>query len=657
MFMQIQSIILLATIIFIFWIGFLVMMKDSRSVVNKSFLVFLFGIALTLSGFLFMQWHLAFGLFDKAIHYGGLVTLFGLLLFSQVFPHGKALPRGRWLLYAPFPVIAIFIIPFNLLIRQAPFGMNGMTAPQNGPLLLPYVFFWGAYFFLCIYFLLSTYRHAERKEKMQMRYLFFGITFTFACLFVFDLLLPIFHISYFSFAGPISSTVLVGLTAYSISKHKLLDIRIIIQKGIIYIFLLGIIGILYVVLLQFLGYLIHKTTGLAVILSAGSVMLIGIFFIRPLDDYFRKITDPIFFKDRYDYAEVLHALSKILHTYISQTDIVKNSSELLKSIFKAEWVTFRLDDITAPSASAAALSAGIFFNGERIGVLELGPKKSGDDYTALDQQLLDTFAYQSAVALEKGRLFKKVEEYNTQLEKLVDERTLEIKKLQEDQKQAMIDISHNLQTPLAIVKGELDLLTDSPIYTEKMQVMKKSVVQVSQFIRQLLHLAKLDHSAFSVELAPFNISALVREQVEYFEVMAAEQNVEIRSSIPAGRICMRGNKKLLGELLTNLVSNSIKYRRHGAEKSFIKISLSENVNEIYLSVEDNGIGIPEEDIPDLFTRFYRGSRKSNAEGTGLGLAICLKIVQKHSGSISVESILGEKTVFTIIFPRCDKEPK
>ncbi len=489
---------------------------------------------------------------------------------------------------------------------------------------------------------------------MQFLYLFTGLSVFIFSIVVFDTILPVLGIYRFNMLGPDAGIIFFICAGYAIVRHSLLDIRVVIQKGLIYLSLFIVILGIYIASLQLLGYILHRITNTNVIISAGLVMVLGILFFRPLENYFRKITDPIFFKDRYDYAEVLHQLSKILHTNVSTADIIENSSALLRNIFKTDEVHFRLQTSEEEKRDPSkAVSINIVFEGRQTGILELGPKKSGDEYTPLDRKLLGTFAYQAAVALEKGRLYERVKEYNFHLEELVEQRTLEIKKLQEDQKQAMIDISHNLQTPLAIIKGDLELLSAMPVHAEKIKNVKRSIHQVSLFIRQLLHLAKLDHSAFNVDFAPVDLSALMLGEIEYFEVMAAEKKVRMTASITKKLIIM-GNKRLLGELLNNLISNAIKYRRKSTEESNINISLSEDGENAHLIVTDNGIGISPEDLPDIFVRFYRGSRKSNITGTGLGLAICKKIVEKHGGTITATSSSGERTSLTVILPLYNK---
>lgn len=647
------KIILLLIIVSVLTVGILVIKKNPRSIINRSFSIFLLGIVFFIGGFLLMGTRCSFDIFDKTIHYGGLTLLLGLFLFSQVFPNRETLPQKRWPLYIPFIVIAVGVIPFDLLIKEAPFS-GGEVIPSNGPLLFPYMIFWGVYFLLSVYFLIRTYIATTGKMRMQMKYLFTGIIIVLVCFFIFDLVFPLAGISSLALIGPVSSVILVWLAGYAIIKHQLLDIRIIIQRGLIYIVLFSIIFSSYVILLQLLGYLLHKAAGMTAVLSAGIVMIGGIFLVRPLEDYFRKITDSIFFKDKYDYPDALHKLSKVLHTNVSAGDIIQNSSTLLKAILKTEWVAFRLlENGEIRSDPGALVSTNIVFEGKRIGVLELGPKKSGDHYTPSDMKLLDTFAFQAAVALEKGKLYERVEDYNTRLEQLVEKRTLEIKKLQEDQKQAMIDISHNLQTPLAVIKGEIDLLSNTPLYTDKIKTVKKSITHVSLFIRQLLHLSKLDHAAFHVTLTQIDLSLLIREQIEYFEVMAAEKGIRITTSLME-KVTIRGNKRLLNELLTNLISNAIKYSKNNSKENTIEIFLSEDTDGVRLIITDDGVGISEKDLPDIFTRFYRGSRNSNTAGTGLGLAISKKIVEKHKGTIKAESALGEYTSFTILFPLSKK---
>ena len=421
----------------------------------------------------------------------------------------------------------------------------------------------------------------------------------------------------------------------------------------IYLVLLGLIIGIYVGGLQFVGYIFNRVTDMGGVLSAGFTMVLGILFFRPLERYFEKITDPLFFKGKYNYADALHRLSQILNTNLSQTEIISDSLVALKEIFKAKSVFFRSSGESQDESGVleeGSISVPIFFENNHLGAIELGPKLSGDSYNSRDVQLLQTFAFQAAVAIEKGRLFEKVEEYSAHLEQLVDDRTREIKCLQEEQKQIMIDISHNLQTPLAVIKGELESLPGFTDDKEKISAIKKSLTRVSNFIRQLLHLARIEGSSYDSDFSVLDFSALLREQINYFEVMAKENKVDIISNIPPN-VKIFGNKQLLEEMLTNLVANAIKYRNVDT-KSFATISLKDAGPDVELSVLDNGIGIAPADILKIFSCFFRASNDDRLpQGVGLGLAIVERIVLKHKGNISVSSTLGKGTEFLITFPK------
>jgi signal transduction histidine kinase len=629
-------------------IGILVFVNNWRSPVNQSFSLFLAGVTILSAGFISLKLQAPFSVFDPLVHYGGLIFLLGLFVFSQVFPGRTKFPILRWPLYVPF-IFFLSVVPTGWLIETAWFDASGKIVPVNGPLFIPYVLFACIYFLLSFGYFIQTYKNAQGKQRIQLEYLFVGmVVFAFSMVF-FNMILPSVGITSLYIIGPVSSIVVISLTAISIIRHNLMDIRVVVQRGFIYLILLGLVVALYVFGLQALSYFVHQVTNIAQIISAGSIMVLGIIFFGRVETFFEHVTDPLFFKDKYDYAEALHQLSKVLHTHVTQSAIINASTERLTSILKPQWVSFRFEHVNETNSSAV-LSMPIVFEGRCLGVLEFGEKRSGDRYSSQDIRLIETFIYQAAVALEKGRLYEEVETYSTQLEALVAERTKEIKQLQEEQRQTMIDISHNLQTPLAVIKGELELLRESSVEPEKMEAVRNSLTRISGFIRQLLHLAKLEHGAYSVELEPCDFTAIIRRQIEYFEVMSEENGVTFKSIVSEGRHVIMGNKRLLEELVTNLVVNAIKYRRRSSDP-YVVLGIGETEDSILVTVEDNGIGIPEKSLNHIFDRFYRTDEGAGAAGSGLGLAIVKKIADHHHAVIEVLSSVGQGTTFVLSFPK------
>jgi len=639
----------------------LIIIKQRKNLKNPVYLSFI------LSVFFLLLWTIFNYLADTTSNYAqalfytratipsGLMMFWFVFIFSYLFPEKTSNQRTVSLIYlasiATFSVLAMTkAVIRNVTIDPA----IGISNVDNSILFMPIMILLVAIFGHAIYNLFKKYSSLKGVFKEQVRYTLIGWGLFLVGVIVVSALLPLLTgNATLSKLGPFFSIFMVGLTTYAILRHQFLDIRIIIQRGLIYLVLLGIIAVIYISGLQVLGYFFSKVADINSVISAGITKVLGIFFFRPLENYFQRITDPIFFKGKYNYADALHRLSKILNTNLSQTDIVAASSLALKEIFKTAEVVFNFSDVREQISTKilrdGQASVPIIFESQQIGAIELGPKLSGDTYNSGDVQLLQTFAYQAAVAIEKGKLYEKVQKYSTELEQRVSERTAEIKKLQEEQKQIMIDISHNLQTPLTVIKGELEALAIPLADQDKIAAVEKSLMRVSDFIRQLLHLARLEGSSYDADFSSLDLSALAREQIEYFEVMAKENKVDIISNI-SPRIQIFGNKQLLAEMLTNLVSNAIKYRNIKV-KSVVTILLKETGQSIQLSVRDNGIGIAPEDIPKIFTCFYRASSDAHLPaGAGLGLAIAERIVLKHQGTMSVSSALGKGTEFRITFP-------
>ena len=642
--------------IFNLGLGLFVLIKQPKRIVNRAFATIAAGIFVWGTSIFLLSNTRIFG-WNTLIMYGFAILLYGLVIFASVFPEKTDLPWRRIAL-AFVPLFAIIILaPMGLIVRNGIFHPGSAPEPVNGPCFFVLVVLSAAYVGTSIWLFIRTFLRSRGREREQMRYFLLGLTVFVLCAFLFDIFLPAIHIYQLNFLGPISSIILTGATAYAIVRHDLLDVRVVIQRGIIYTILFAIILGAYSAGVELLGDLIHNLTETSVVIWGGVATVIGAFLVGPIERYFRKVTDAIFFKDTYDYADALHTLSRIPQTSLNRAEIITRSSENLRTIFKTENVEFIFDSSASAVSSArtvvgsATLSIPIVFETDVIGTLALGAKRSGDSYTKRDVKLLSTFAIHAAVAIAKADLHAQVEGHNAHLETVVEERTREIKKLQEDQKQIMIDISHNLQTPLAIVRNELEALDESTVDESSVSNAKDSVDRVSGFIRQLLHLARLEHSLYDVDLRDLDLSQLVQEQVDYFEIMAAESGVRIEADIRINCHIL-GNKRLLQELFINLVTNAMTYRSPKREL-VIRISLSCKDHRVEVSVADNGIGIESKNLPELFTRFYRVPQvdtKTVKEGTGLGLAIVKNIVERHGGTIRVESEIDAGTTFFFELP-------
>jgi signal transduction histidine kinase len=647
--------ILISCIVIAFdlFIGGYVLYNNPRKIVHWAFFSFAGGIGLLGLGFVLLFSTHNFT-FDKLIFFGGHFTILGLTLLSVTFPN-KALSKKFW--FAMIPLGGLFIAtPFNLIVKGISINNAGVLEPINGPGIGFFVFIVGGYIFFSIVAFLLNYHSSTGKARVQIQYLILGVILFALSLFFFNVLLPAIGYSSLNLLGPDSSIVFVVLTAYAIVRHQLMDIRVVVQRGAIYVFLFTLVVLAYLFLVISLGFLFQRATDITALWSAALVTLVGIFGVPPLEKYFRKLTDPIFFKDQYDYSSALQDLSQTLHTHIGAEEVAMEAVRKLKAILKVDRLEILLAHNIAHEESAG-MELPIELGGETLGHLRIGKKLSGEPYWTQDMTLLQTFTYQLAIALSRSRLYERVRRYSLELEDKVRERTAEIQRLQEEQKQMMMEISHNLQSPLSVLKGELGFLKKRVRSKDHLDVFEKSIDRISKFIYDLLKLARLEMNREEIHGGPADASAAMAEFAEYFKVIGKEQGIELSTRIEPG-VKLYLTKDHLEELIANLISNSFKYMSNEREKR-VSLALMATDNMAEISVTDTGIGIKEEDQPYIFHRFYRVSDHAAAhiKGTGLGLAICKKIAEKYGGRIEVQSKYGTGATFRIILPLAPSETK
>jgi heavy metal sensor kinase len=219
-------------------------------------------------------------------------------------------------------------------------------------------------------------------------------------------------------------------------------------------------------------------------------------------------------------------------------------------------------------------------------------------------------------------------------------------------RQFSADASHELRTPLTIVRGEIELtLRRSKTPEEYRHVLESTleeILRLTSIIDNLLTLAKADQGLFRAEFSEVNLKAVAEELYEDCEILASEK--KIRITLEAGTpITMVGDRGRLRQLFLNLIDNAIKYTPEGGS---VTVTVAKQDGMALFRVADTGIGIPPEDIPKIFDRFYRvdKARSRAMGGTGLGLSIAKWIAELHRGTIIVESVPQKGSVFTVRLP-------
>jgi signal transduction histidine kinase len=235
---------------------------------------------------------------------------------------------------------------------------------------------------------------------------------------------------------------------------------------------------------------------------------------------------------------------------------------------------------------------------------------------------------------------------------------LQMKKLEKSdtmRRELVANVSHDLRTPLATLRGYMEtlLMKDESLSSEARRNYLKIAIshceRLSTLITDLFELAKLDAQDTVVHLEPFSISELVQDVAQKFELTAQEKNISIVTNIGEKLPFAYADIALIERVLENLLENAV---RHTPEKGAVSIVMHHENEHLTVRISDTGHGIPDEERPRIFDRFYQldRSRKGKAGHSGLGLAITKKIIDLHKSTIEVESITGTGSAFTFTLP-------
>jgi two-component system phosphate regulon sensor histidine kinase PhoR len=229
-----------------------------------------------------------------------------------------------------------------------------------------------------------------------------------------------------------------------------------------------------------------------------------------------------------------------------------------------------------------------------------------------------------------------------------------LKELERIRQDFVANVSHELRTPLTTIKGYAETLLEGALKEEVafqfVQVIKRHTDRLAKIVEDLLTLSKIESREFQLAIEPCSLSDLIGDVLDVIREPAKKKKISLSYDKLASPYFVLGDRHYLEQVFVNLLDNAIKYGREGGRITISTVEKSPK--EIEISVQDDGIGMPKEDLPRIFERFYRVDKGRSQElgGTGLGLSIVKHIVQGHGGRLWVESKLGEGSVFYFTLP-------
>lgn len=227
-------------------------------------------------------------------------------------------------------------------------------------------------------------------------------------------------------------------------------------------------------------------------------------------------------------------------------------------------------------------------------------------------------------------------------------------KLEKMRKEFVANVSHELKTPLTTIKSYTETLLDGAVEnlqltTQFLQVIDNEADRMSRLVRDLLQLSNIDYQKNKWHKRTIDLNKILKKAVVKLEVAAKNKNQILDFELKSSSIPLYADEDRIEQVLLNIISNSIKYTPNGGQ---INITLENSGTHGVVVITDTGIGIPKEDLPRLFERFYRVDKARSREmgGTGLGLAIAKEIIDAHQGSIEITSMEEQGTCVTIKLP-------
>lgn len=310
-----------------------------------------------------------------------------------------------------------------------------------------------------------------------------------------------------------------------------------------------------------------------------------------------------------------------------------------------------------PPGHRSCLGVPLYATGRIIGTLSLSAQRA-EAFTQHDVDVLQQMAPHVAVAIRNAQLLENLqqslEEVTLAREKL-HEANEELKTLDEMKTNLLSNVSHELRTPLVSVMGYTDMIINGkagPVNAEQKEylgISLRNIEKLVTLIENLLDFSRLHRGAETIVFDEFDLRDCAKASVQVIQPVADSRGIVLELKAPNDPVLVEGDKSKLGQVFTNLLSNAVKFN-HPNGSIVVEFTLKDDC--VHVAVRDTGIGIPQEALDKIFTRFYQYDSSSTRKygGTGIGLSIAQDIARLHGTRITASSELGKGSTFRFVLP-------
>lgn len=666
------------------FLGTVVILKDSRALLNRLFL----GFIIAISGWVIANYFSnSFEISYRAALIANHITLFlpGIALLFLLGFSLKITGRAAISLYWKLVLLVSFIV---YVLALTPWFFDSISR-QGDVYAIHFTDVGSLYFLTLVYSMVSIVgvliagrRRAKGQQRARISAVLWGVSFMLGTNLATNALLPAFGGAFvLTNIGPLSSVVVIYAIWYSIIKHRLFDVRFFIARSVAYALLASTLALVYIGGLFGIAYLASGNSpdqnDIAPFISA----LIVVITAPPIKVMFDRLTNKLFYRDAYDPQTFLDTLNRTLVSNIEIGILLRHTATVIKDNFKAECYlyvkesdtesrmmgtrpldikerhfnlikselktihsrTVLTDELYEPYlelknalyineiAVISSLVTHLSKDNDATAYLMLGPKKSGSAYTKQDIRLLNIITAELLIAIQNALRFEEIQSFNVTLQNRINDATAKLKhsndKLREmdNTKDEFISMaSHQLRTPLTSVKGYLSMVLDGDagkISDTQRQLLNQAFVSSQRMVYLIADL--LNVSRLKTGKFVIDLAPTNLAQVVESEI---SQLTEVAKS---KNITLTFDKP---DTVPDIELDETKTRQvimnfvdnaiyYTPAGGKIKIEVKTDRSSVYFVVKDNGMGVPKSEQEHLFTKFYRAKNAQKVRPDGTGLGL------------------------------------
>ncbi len=533
---------------------------------------------------------------------------------------------------------------------------------------------------------------------------------------------PIIKTTLFILIGPVYTLIFAAIIAYAIVSQKLFDIRSAVARSVAYLLSLGMIGAGYGALIYIISNLLSKETisddGYRLIFIIFA--LLSALLYPSTKQFFDRVTNRLFYRDAYEPQVFLNQLNETLVNNIELGILLRHTTKVIEDNIKCgfclvgvaetntrPWRVMGTTDHELTLADNQFIRSELSHIGKKLVLTEdlenrysklrklleqnnisviaslitsyksrdqatayliLGPKKSGNIYNKQDLRILEIISNELLIAVQNALRFEEIEEFNVTLQSRINEATAKLQKtneklkeLDETKDEFLSMASHQLRTPLTSVKGYLSMVLEgdagklNPMQKELLGQSFASSQRMVYLIADLLNVSRLKTGKFVIDAHPVNLADVVDSEISQLKETARTKKIKLTYEKPDEFPVLMLDETKTRQVIMNLIDNAIYYTPSGGN---IVVAVRADRSNVYFTVKDNGLGVPQDEQAHMFTKFYRAknAQKARPDGTGLGLYMAKKVINAQGGTILFESKEKHGSIFGFSFQKSRLPP-